>query len=152
MKIRTTDASLTEDVPRDAIVRLLTEADLPTSDIAPGPAQRFIGARCDGEWCGVVGIEPLGEYALMRSLAVTAGFRSEGLGRRLVAAAEKLAAELGAREIYLLSINSAMYFETLGYARVERDAVAAEVRATTQFTALCPATAAIMSRRIGRMR
>jgi len=138
--------SIHDDVPRAAIMRLLTEAQLPTADIDPGPRQRFLGARADGTWWGIVAIEPMGDAALLRSLAVAPAPRSQGIGRRLVQAAEILARSLGAREIYLLTVGAAPYFERLGFDSIARADAPAALRASTQFTSLCPASATVMKK------
>jgi len=133
-----------DEVPVDAIRRLLVDAQLPTADIAPGPTQRFLGVRANGNWYGIVAIEPMGDVALLRSLAVTPVMRSQGVGRRLVYAAEALAQSLGAREVYLLTTGAAPYFVRLGFAQTARDDVPALVRGSTQFASVCPASAIAM--------
>lgn len=142
------DPSLTDDVPLDSILALLEQVHLPTADIAPGPRQRFIGARADEQVCGVVAIEPLGDIALLRSLAVAPAYRSAGLGRKLVDAALARARALGVQEIYLLTTDAAEYFSRLGFAAVAREDVPAAIRASTQFATLCPASATVMHRAV----
>jgi amino-acid N-acetyltransferase len=140
--------SLREDVPVAVIRRLLEDAQLPTADIAPGTRQRFIGAQAGGDWFGVAAIEPLGEVALLRSLAVVAAKRSQGLGRALINAAEALAQSLGARVLYLLTTSAAPYFAQSGYTPMARDDAPMAIRTTTQFASLCPATATLMRKEL----
>jgi amino-acid N-acetyltransferase len=143
-----TDVSLHEDVPVAVIRRLLEDAQLPTADVAPGMRQRFIGAQVDGDWLGVVAIEPLGEVALLRSLAVVAARRSQGLGRALIGAAQALAQSLGAHVCYLLTTSAVPYFARLGYTAMARDDAPMAIRTTTQFVSLCPATATLMRKEL----
>jgi len=143
-----TDPSLREDVPVAAIRHLLDEAQLPTADIAPGAGQRFIGVHAQGAWCGVVAIEPMGDVALLRSLAVASSTRSRGLGRALIGAAEALAQCLGARALFLLTTSAAPYFERLGYTVIARDAAPSPIRKSTQFVSLCPAAATLMAKKL----
>ncbi len=141
-------AVIADGVPVDSILALLTQARLPVADIAPGPRQRFLGARDAERWIGIVAIEPLGDAALLRSLAVAPEARSHGVARRLVFAAEALARSLGAREIVLLTTGAAGHFERLGYAPIARDQAPEAVRASTQFASICPASATVMRKRI----
>jgi N-acetylglutamate synthase-like GNAT family acetyltransferase len=129
-------------------VSLLAGADLPTADIAPG-AQRFIGVRVNGQWCGVIGIETMGTVALLRSLAVAPGHRCTGIGARLVIAAEGHARTMHAAEIFLLTRTAAAYFSRRGYERIARDEAPAPIRASSQFTLICPASATLMRKRLG---
>ena len=138
------DVLLRQDMPVAAIRRLLEDAQLPTADVAPGMQQRFIGAQVDGDWLGVVAIEPLGEVALLRSLAVVAARRSQGLGRALIGSAEALAQSLGVHVIYLLTTSATSFFARLGYTSIARDNAPKAIRTTTQFVSLCPATATLM--------
>jgi N-acetylglutamate synthase-like GNAT family acetyltransferase len=140
--IETTD--VLDDVPVSAIHRLLVGARLPTADVAPGPRQRFLAVRTNGNWCGIVAVEPMGDVALLRSLAVAPAMRSQGMGRKLVGAAEALAQSMGARAIYLLTTDAAPYFARLGFAPIARDEVPTAVRGSTQFASICPASATVM--------
>ena len=46
--------------------------------------------------------------------------RGTGLGRQIVGASERLATELGIRELYLLTETASDWFPRLGYRAVER--------------------------------
>ena len=52
------------------------------------------------------------------------------------------------RAIYLLTISGAAFFERLGYAACDRADVPPAVRASQQFAVLCPASAAVMVKRL----
>lgn len=93
---------------------------------------------------GVVGVELYGEVALLRSLAVAQDARGKGCGRRLVEEIERYAARNGVKHLYLLTTTAERFFASLGYVRVQRDAVPPAIRATTEFTTLCSDTAAVL--------
>lgn len=127
----------------DAVESLLADAGLPTEDVQQ-KADCFRIAVVVGTTVGVGGVEPLGADGLLRSVAVSPAERGRGYGTALVAALEDGAREQGIETLYLLTTTAAAFFAGLGYERVDREAVPAHVRATTQFTALCPASATAM--------
>jgi len=126
------------------------QSQLPTADLTPALLQHFLAYGTPEDPVGVVGIELHGPVALLRSLAVAAHHRGTGLGRKLVAAAEARARSHGVQELCLLTTTAERFFERLGYQRAEREAAPASVRATSEFTTLCPASAVFMRKRLGR--
>ena len=98
---------------------------------------------------GVVGLEPLGSFGLLRSLAVAPDCRNTGLAHRLVSACEERAKSLhGISDLYLLTTTAAEYFRKRGFADVPREAVPAAVAGHAQFRALCPASATCLGKRL----
>ncbi len=130
------------------IKQLLSACGLPTSDISPTSSLLFFGCHSDTRLVGVIGLEVYGPVALLRSLAVAPPHRSHGLGRSLVAFAEAHAASLGVESLYLLTSTAEAYFSKLGYASVSREDAPSAIKATTQFSDLCPASSALMSKRL----
>jgi amino-acid N-acetyltransferase len=130
------------------LTTLLAGCDLPTSDLVANALVRLYGGRIDGELVGVVGFEPFGQVALLRSLAVAPSQRGKGLGQALVASAEAHATAQGIDSLYLLTTTAAAFFARLGYTTVERALAPAAIRATRQFAGLCPAAATLMCKRL----
>lgn len=126
------------------IRRLLDTEHLPSIDITEDALEHFLVYRDETGVVGGVGLERYGEVALLRSLAVARKQMGRGLGRRLVVAAEKLAAELNVRSIYLLTTTAESFFEHLGFRRMPRQDVPLAIRNTREFSSLCPATAVMM--------
>lgn len=142
MKIR---AATSNDL--DAIKTLLVESDLPSSDVTAELLNGFFVVQNEkGVLVGSVGLERFGHKALLRSLVVTTAVRDIGLGRSLVACAEDLARESGISELWLLTMTATEFFRKWRYVAVDRAAVPAEVRASTQFSTLCPSSAACMKK------
>lgn len=126
----------------DDIVRLLQQHDLPSSDIDAGKLPWFLAIRdANGQLLACGGIERCGDVGLLRSLAVSETLRGTGLGARLVAALEQLARDNGIDALYLLTMTASDYFPRFGYRAVAREALPDAVRASSEFTELCPATA-----------
>ena len=123
---------------------LLTEAQLPVSDLSSCRSVNLLGIREDGRLVGVVGVEIYGSVGLLRSLAVEPANRNAGLGVNLVSGAESLAAQQGIKALYLLTTTAARFFARLGYEAVPRSEAPIAIAATTQFSDLCPASSTFM--------
>lgn len=145
--------SIGECTPRDreALLRLLSQAGLPSSDLDPDKLLHFLVARdADGSVMGAVGIEISGEDALLRSLAVHPDHQGLGIGRRLVYEMEARARGKGVRTVYLLTVTVPGYFPALGYTGVERSRVPGTIVQTQEFRSICPASAVCMCKDLGR--
>jgi amino-acid N-acetyltransferase len=130
---------------RDAINVLLTENGLPASDITHDMLRDFAVAKGEGGFVvGSVGLETYDSNALLRSLAVAPTVRDTGMGSQLLAHAESLARERGISELWLLTTTASEFFRRKDYMDVKRSTAPAEMRATTQFAQLCPASAVCM--------
>lgn len=128
-------------------LQLLAACALPISDMDSCVALRLFSAYEGAALAGVVGLEMHGRLALLRSLAVAPGRRGTGLGKRLVAYAEKHAAEDGIESLYLLTTTAAPFFEKLGYETASRADAPPAIRATAQFSGLCPDSSSFMVKR-----
>lgn len=128
-----------------AIAALLASCELPDVDIASHLAH-FTVARDGIRLVGVIGLEVHGRDGLLRSLAVAADRRGEGIARRLYATLLRNARELGITRLFLLTTSAQGFFEMLGFRVVKRDAVPEAIRATEEFRQLCPETATCMTR------
>jgi amino-acid N-acetyltransferase len=135
--------------PRHAeVARLLQGASLPTSDLSVEHMQDFFYAGPSSAPIGVVGLQFFGSDALLRSLVVTAEYRAQGLGQRLVEHAEQQAREHGAAAIYLLTTTAEAFFRARGYVVTPRDSAPPAIRSTPEFAGLCPASSAFLSKRL----
>jgi len=131
--------------PDEADVRrLLAEADLPTSDLTPEKLGNFFACERAGQLVAIAGLELHGAEGLLRSVVVSPRSRSQGLGAMLVAHAEEVARSGGVAHLYLLTNTAERFFSRLGYARAAREAAPAAIRSTSEFSALCPASAVLM--------
>ena len=77
-------------------------------------------------------------------IAVSADARSQGLGARLLAALECEAAKSGIEVLYLITIDADGFFLKFGYTAVERAATPPKIRATREYSELCPGDAIVM--------
>lgn len=137
----------TDDLP--AIAQILGNAGLPFSDIGESHLPDFLVVEKDGAVVGCVGIERYGNDALLRSLAVDASRQGVGQGRHLVDAIETYARETRVKRLFLLTNSASGFFEDHGYHEIARDTAPEAVRASTQFSQLCPANAVCMEKVLG---
>jgi amino-acid N-acetyltransferase len=135
---------------RAAIEDLLAANDLPREGLELAAATAVV-ARDEGGAQGIVGsaaIEPYGSVGLLRSVCVAPHLRGTGLGRRLVAEAEAVAASNGVDELFLLTETAGEWFPRLGYERVPRETAPALLKASPEFTTACPESAQLFRKRI----
>jgi amino-acid N-acetyltransferase len=96
------------------------------------------------EIVGLAGIEVYGAHGLLRSVAVTSSRRDAGLGAELVHDRIRWAQEQGIDSIYLLTTTASDFFLRHGFEVVSRDEAPKEIRASKEFSEMCPSTAVFM--------
>ncbi|MEQ8835636.1 arsenic resistance N-acetyltransferase ArsN2 [Haliea sp.] len=132
--------------PDREMLKLLQGCDLPVSDIDSSDSLYFYGCHGDGKVTGVVGLEVHGKVALIRSLAVCSNLRRFGVGGLLVQFAENMARKKGVESLFLLTTTASEFFERLGYEYYQRENAPESIKATAQFSGLCPATSSFMGK------
>jgi amino-acid N-acetyltransferase len=134
------------DLPE--IRALLMASTLPGEDLTPAHLGSFWIERDGAGLVGSIGLEPRGRAALIRSLAVRADGRGQGLGTALLAHAEGRARALGVETLYLLTTTAERFLAAHGYAVTPRDAAPPEIQATSEFAGLCPSSSICMAKRV----
>jgi len=122
---------------------LLDASNLPNDDCAD-QADHFYAIFEDGRVIAAGGLQPAGEYFLLRSLVVDVDCRGRGLGRRLTDFLLRLAEQAHSPAVYLLTETAEDYFAGFGFARIDRERVPEAIAGTRQFAALCPASASCL--------
>ena len=134
------------DLP--AISSLLAESRLPSVGIGDHLGTALV-ARAKDSVVGSAALELYGDAALLRSVAVAAPHRRQGLGERIARAALEMAAHRGVRSVYLLTTTAEEFFaRRLAFRPIVRADVPDAVRAFPEFTRLCPDTARVMVRTV----
>lgn len=126
----------------------LASEGLPTDDLTTAHMGAFLFAVQGEQAVGMVGIEQFGDIGLLRSLVVDKACRGTGLGAQLVAALESQAQRIGLQEIWLLTIDADAFFARLGYVARQRTDAPPAIKATAEFSSLCPGDAVLMSKRL----
>ncbi len=125
---------------------LLSRSQLPVQDVAERFGHYFVVREDDARVVAVAGLEVHGEDGLLRSVAVDAHYRRQGLAGGLVGAALERARVLGLRAVYLLTTDARDYFARHGFADCPREEAPASVRESWEFRSGCPKTAVLMRR------
>ncbi len=149
MRIERASAS---DIP--AIEALLAAAGLPLDGAAQafglGVVARSVAPGSAASVVAAAAVERYGASGLLRSVVVAPEVRGTGLGREIVAAAERLARDEGMGELYLLTETAVDWFPRLGYEVVDRAVASAAVGASIEFTTVCRDTGVPMRRALVR--
>lgn len=93
---------------------------------------------------GSGGLEVYGKHALLRSLAVDENHRHKKLGVSIVTALMTKAKELNVENLFLLTETARDFFEKKGFQDIDRAEVPEALRNSSEFTSVCPSTAACM--------
>jgi len=123
-------------------------AALAAAGLPPCSASAHCFALADRDGFGA--IEGDGPDRLLRSVVVPQARRGQGVGAALVAALAEKARTFGTTRLWLLTTDAADFFAGLGWTVVERANAPQAIRASDQFTTLCPASATLMMRELGR--
>lgn len=140
-----------DDLP--AVEALLRDESLPTDGVREQLANFLVAEgtysqRVPAAPIGAIGLEHYGPAALVRSAVVDSAWRGHGVGHALVDAATAAARARGATALYLLTTTAEPFFSALGFQTITRDQVPSPVKQSVEFVSACPASAAVMTRRI----
>jgi amino-acid N-acetyltransferase len=119
--------------------RLLSDADLPTKGLEE--TELWCAKDRVGRVIGVAGLEFWGRQGLLRSVAVEAQSRKEGVGTALVGRMLEEAKSRKLAEVYLLTKTAPRFFAKFGFRQVERRTVKGDVRSSIEFSEVCSDTA-----------
>jgi len=147
--------ALTDRVPDPAretdltnVLELLGSTDLPTNGVEDFFPAAYSVLRDGPRIVAVAGLESHGTAGLLRSVAVATPHRGLGLGQRMVEERLVFAHEQNLDAVYLLTTTAAPFFRRLGFSQVARSAVPAELQASSEFSSVCPATAACLVKKL----
>ena len=133
---------------RDGLKAALSKAGLPVDDILSAGPQFWRFSTQDDVPAGFGGIEAHGADALLRSVVTLPPLRRRGIGQAIVRALEAEAIVMKCSAVWLLTTTAREFFGRLGYTAVDRAGVPGPIRATAQFSALCPDSATAMVKRL----
>lgn len=137
------------DLDKRQVIQILKQCGLPVDDITTTLLTGFIGLHTgedsgNKDLAGVAGLEKYGRKGLLRSLAVAPAYRGQRLGDVLTDRIESDARKLGLHRMYLLTTTAEDFFSKRGYREIERSKVPSDIRGSTQFSDICPASATVM--------
>lgn len=129
------------DADDAGLIATLRGAGLPD----PGDGRYFVAHEHRG-LAGYVGLEGEGRDLLLRSLVVLADRTAQGLGSRLLTAAEAVASDLGGERLHLLTTTAEPFFTQRGFFVADRASAPPAIRRTREFADVCPASAAYLTK------
>jgi len=127
------------------VLALLAGCGLPSDDLTADHLPHFLVCRSGGRVVGTVGLEPAGDIALLRSLAVTRDLRGRGIGHALWRRVAVHARDQGIARLFLLTTTADALFARWGFRQISRAAVPAPIQETTQYRSSCPIDAVVMT-------
>lgn len=136
------EAALVSDF--NEVTALLGSAGLTTVGVSDHFPVGYFVVRQGESIVGVAGLEVYGTYGLLRSVAVDAECRDQGLGRQLVERQLWAAGRMGLHRVYLLTTTAGDYFRELGFAVVPRESAPPVIQASKEFAGVCPASALLL--------
>ena len=130
---------------RQSIIQLLQSEKLPVDDL-PASLDTFFVATEDDNVIGAIGLELYGDCGLLRSMVVDKEHRNKNIASGLVQRLESHAKTIGINCMYLLTETAPQYFERKGYQRTTRDEVPESLKASSEFSHVCPVSAIVMKK------
>jgi amino-acid N-acetyltransferase len=130
------------DLP--AVRTLLQRASLPLDGVQDFFPAHYTVAEQGQQVVAAIGVETYGKQGLLRSAVVADELRGSGLGSELARERLQWSKTIGLDAVYLLTTTAAPFFDRLGFARVDRSAVPADLAAAPEFASICPSTAIVM--------
>ena len=129
---------------QDDVIALLRSCKLPYQDLIV-ESNLLVSYHDDkGKIIGSGGLEFYSAYALLRSVAVEETQRGTAVGKQIVADMLLRAKQAGVCEVYLLTETAHDFFLRRGFSDINRELVPEEVKASTEFSSVCPITASVM--------
>lgn len=137
--------SFRQATPADwpAVQALLVLNGLPL-DGAREHLATFLIADSGGEIVACAGIEPRGDVALLRSVAVAPGLQGHGIGRGMVSRVLHGARRRHFRAVALLTTTAPAFFRRFGFERADRASAPQALQRSAEFQGACPASADFM--------
>jgi amino-acid N-acetyltransferase len=127
----------------EAFQTLLKSSGLPHEDLNYND-HILVGYYDGDELVGTGGLEIYEGYALLRSLAVKLDARGMSLGSAITKDLVAQARKNNLKGIYLLTETAHGFFMLKGFKDVNRDEVPQAVKSSSEFSRVCPTTAACM--------
>lgn len=139
---------VTDPASLEKVFQLLRLNNLPYQDIRL-ESNLFIFYQDDeSNLVGAGGLEFYGRYALLRSLVVDEKHRGLSYGIRITTDLLSRASAKGVNEIYLLTETAREFFLKNGFEEIPRDSTPPEIQKSSEFSSVCPVSAAIMAKRL----
>ncbi|MBT1701673.1 arsenic resistance N-acetyltransferase ArsN2 [Chryseosolibacter indicus] len=122
---------------------LLKSSSLPADDLN-FKKDLLVGYYEGDSLVGTGALEIYSPYALLRSLSVKLGIRGKSVGSTITEYLMNEANKRKLKAIYLLTETAQGFFSKKGFTSINRDEVPSEVKVSSEFSHVCPASAIAM--------
>jgi amino-acid N-acetyltransferase len=131
-----------QDLPE--LQSFLASNKLPFQDIRLDGNLFFIYSNEVGDFLGSSGLEMYGVHALIRSIAVHPEQRGKNVGKEIVDDILQRAKTMNIKSLFLLTETAHEFFLKRGFKDISRNEVPDAVKASAEFSFVCPASAKCM--------
>lgn len=126
---------------------LLRSSGLPADDLNY-KKDLLVGYYESDMLVGTGALEVYGQYALLRSLSVKMGLRGKSVGSTITDFLLTEAKKRGLKAVYLLTETASGFFLKKGFASIPRQSIPEDVKKSSEFSHVCPTSAAAMELKI----
>lgn len=116
------------------IQHLLAKAGLSKQGIEKNIDNFLVACAANKKIIGTVGIEPLGEDGLLRSLVLSSESWNAKIGLNFIELAVAYGKQKGCQKLYLLTNTSLPFFEYVGFQMLDETEIPDHVRASDHFS------------------
>jgi amino-acid N-acetyltransferase len=127
----------------EAFSSLLNASNLPTIDLNY-ERDLLVGYYEGNELVGTGALEIHGDFGLLRSLSVKLGIRGKSVGSTITEFLLNEGRKKKLKGIYLLTETARGFFQKKGFKDVPRLDVPDDIKASTEFSSVCPTSATVM--------
>ncbi len=131
---------------REEAIDLLASQKLPTADL-PLSLNNFFYVKDGDRLVALIGLEKYNVHGLLRSMVVHPAYRNKNIASLLVQKIEETAIQENLKSVFLLTETASVYFEKKGYVKVDREKVPFEIKSSSEFSNVCPVSAAVMMKK-----
>jgi amino-acid N-acetyltransferase len=131
-----------------SIAALLRKNKLPESDIHTTPITFILALSSENDLIGCIGVEQYNMDGLLRSFAVDKAYRSQKIGKQLFNRLISFSRQAGMETMHLLTTTAETYFLKTGFSVSERTLAPDSIKATSEFSFLCPSSSVYMTKDI----
>lgn len=122
---------------------LLKLAGLPYEDLDKD-RHLLVGYYDTEKLIGTGAMEIYGEYGLLRSVSIAEEMRGKKLGSKITYHLIEHAKLSSLKGLYLLTETAKGFFEKIGFELIDKNIAVEEIKRSSEFTHVCPASAVCM--------
>ncbi len=128
----------------ESVLQLLNSVKLTVEGVRQNLENFFVIRDANSNLIGAAGLEYYGASALLRSVAVSAQHRDEGIGHSFVQCCIAESKRRKIQRLYLLTETAEKFMQRFGFRPVAKESVDSTLQSSEEFKGACPHTAVTM--------